>query len=397
MWSRTALRSSAPRTTLGPRRLAVVGVLTLAFAGPMAAAHAAPADITVPLTPAPRVGTIAETLPGAPHGFALSAGYGGSVTVHFPSLATPGPETEFSLTFDDGTVSNRALPGYHWYFSTQPSSSYVAPLSVTNLGGDAYRIAVPRLNQVDNLARSLTATLEVHNLTTTLPGGTGEPNGEGLNARLAVTVGGPGTSSLPTHLTVEAQLPRVGATIGGVVRLSLPTSSSLYLAGLTSLRDAAISLHRANAGNLEEDWGPAEPIRTSVSSNGEHATIAIPDTVTPGVYALEVRADQPHFFTATAFLVDLSQADPVAASDTATPSAPTTPSTAAAPIASTSAAATSQQIAAPGTVASGTTASPTLQMAGSGHPWIPWTGLGLVVLAVAGGAGFLLRRRASNR
>lgn len=364
------------------RRLTAGAALVLAMSAAMSGvAVAAPVDITVPLTPAVRVAAVDEPVANAPYGTDVEVAYGGSLTVQFPALGKPGPDTVFQLWFSDSYPST-------WTSGFGTSGSNVAPLAVTDVGNDSFRIDIPTLARVGGSPAPHSAYLQVDGLSSPLPQDHEGPQ-NGLHARLAVTTPGPTSAALASHLALNSALPTVSVGTGGTVRLHLPTSSALYRAGLTSLRSAAITVHHANAGNLSEDWGPAEPITTSVAVNGLSATVQLPANMKDGRYALQVKADRPQLFIATAFLLDVSAPDPAPASTAAAPPAPATePATSSAP--------ESAAQPEPGTPAAAPALQPDLQVASSGHTWIAWTGIGTALILAAGGAVFLVRRRTSS-
>jgi|tagenome__1003787_1003787.scaffolds.fasta_scaffold20784900_2 hypothetical protein len=386
MWSRPAFRGSASRSPSSRvRRLSTIGgvllALTAATAGP---ASAAPSDITVALSPvAPRISTVVKQTPESSTRGDVTVAYGGSLTVQFPPQVAPGPTTEFWLHFYDANFPPTGpLPGQQWNYRKGPADASGGPLTVTDLGGNAYGIQIPPVGMVDGLNNDHTAVLQVDGLSTTVPGGV-PVYGDGLDARLYVSTVGPASASITSRLSVTGELPSVAVSAGGTIRLQLPTSSALRTAGMTSLLGTEITLYEANASNKHLD------VVTSVSSDGRSATLRLPADLEPAAYGVWMTLDRPDLYVEGDFPVDISA--PVEEAG------PTPPSTSAAAPVTTPAPATTSAQPAPDGVVAAATPRPELRAASNGSAWVAWTGLGVAVVALAGGAGFLVRRRITHR
>ena len=355
MWSPSRSHGSS----LTPRRITLIAGLTLALSGAATApALAAPRTVDVNLSPATSEVAAYVNPAGDPY---EPIGYGESVTVQFPAGVTP--SGLFVLRFyDDYPSTWSAPPGYEDTFSTDASDPTAGPLTVTDLGGNSVQIDIPPVTEVDFGPQAHKAELSF-TLDTTIPGAAGDPNGD--NVHFLVSVGGPASVSLPSHLVLSSELPTVAVTAGDSVRLTLPTSSALYVAGLTSLSGADLSLHKANAGNLQEDWGPAEQVGLTVADDGLSATMSVPKSLSGGVYALRVvRRLAPastDAYVSTALLVNLTGTNKGLRSDTGWGEDSSTPA--------------------------------------NGLPWAVFAGAGMLVVAAAtaGGALVLTRRRSGGQ
>lgn len=253
-------------------------------------ALAAPASTSVDLGGSPARVVVDYQRP--PSGGAnVPIGYGGQLTIQLPPTVTPAAGATFDLDFTDPDYpfTWAAAPGFASSFSTADGAA--APLTVTDLGGNAFRIDIPASSAVDATAPPLEAFLIVSPIATSLTNSE-IPNPQ-YEVNLDVSAAGPATASVQGDLVVNSYLPDVSASAGSTVDLTLPTSSAQYQAGLTSLAGTTIALNHANAGNLVEDFGPDLQPAVTVSADGLSAGVVIPADTPSGVYALTVQSSQP--------------------------------------------------------------------------------------------------------
>ena len=309
------------RRLANPLRAAVAAALTLGIAAVgVPAASAAPGHIAVPLDPTySRMWIVPEPTTNLGRWDAWVA-YGGTLTVELPSQVVVNPTSSFDLDFRldyslNGSPFMATGPRHDRFSTTDPTAG---PLAVTDLGGNRFQITMPASADVDNVpGQPHLSQLTISDLSS--PAERTTENGGGIEDYHAYVdlnpVNAPAVT-LTNRLGVVANQNGVTVPAGTTLDLTLPSTSALVQAGLTSLQGTEISFNRANAG-LREDFGPDLPITTTVAADGLSASVVLPAQLpTTDTYALTVRSLGPDLDLSMGILVDIPDVNPGLRSET---------------------------------------------------------------------------------